>query len=80
MPSGPRNVAAGNTHVGNANWRHGFGHCGYDWAAVDSSAGVPGGLRRCDEFECYAAQGGWRTVDARDFFADKGYEILLDGM
>jgi hypothetical protein len=74
-------VAVGNTHVGNANWRHSFGHCVYEWSAADSSAGVPG--RRWssfDDLECYAAQAGRRMVDVGDVFTDKRYKTVFEGV
>jgi hypothetical protein len=42
--SGPSIVAIGDTHVGNANWRHCFGHL-YEWDAVVAFAGIPARLR-----------------------------------
>ena len=81
MLSDPCIVAVGDTHVGNANWRHSFGHC-VEWDAGASSAGIPRRLRlgSFDDFECYAAEAGGRTVDAVEVFTDKRYEAVFEGI
>ena len=68
--SDPSIVAVGETHVGNANWRHCFGHF-YEWDAVVGFAGIPGRYRSFGELECYAAQTVLGKGDVGDVLTDK---------